>query len=108
MIYLAGLVDSISVLLLLVVFGVFVTYVMQGMANDFDRDWRESMKQRKVRRHLVAAAICLLVLTFVPSKNTIYAIIVSEYGEEIVLSPTGSKAQQALNAWLDKQIAPEK
>lgn len=45
-----------------------------------------------------------LVAIFVPSRETIYAIAASEMGEEVLKAPEASKARQALNAWLDKQI----
>ena len=41
---------------------------------------------------------------FVPSKDALYAITASEMGEEILNSNIGSKAQQAIEAWIDKQI----
>ena len=49
----------------------------------------------------------LLIATLVPSKATIYAIAASEMGETALNSETGGKAVQALNAWLDRQIAGE-
>ena len=53
------------------------------------------------------SAIALVVVSLaVPSKDTVYAIAASEVGEEIVKSETAGKAVKALNAWLDKQIAP--
>lgn len=50
---------------------------------------------------VVSAVICALT----PSKATLYAIAASEMGEQVLTSETGSKATQALNAWLDRQIA---
>jgi hypothetical protein len=37
-----------------------------------------------------------------------YAIAASELGEEVYKSEVGQKAEQALRAWLDKQINPGK
>lgn len=58
------------------------------------------------------AAFALLgfgtIAVFVPSKNTIYAIAASEYGEEALKAPEASKAREAINAWLDEQIAKRK
>lgn len=42
----------------------------------------------------------------VPSQETVYAIAASEMGERVIQSETGGKAVDALNAWLDRQIAP--
>lgn len=63
-----------------------------------------------IQRASIPIAILSLVLAvFVPGKNTIYAIAASELGEQALKSPTVTKAQQALDAWLDKQIEkPEK
>lgn len=41
----------------------------------------------------------------VPSSGTLYAIAASEMGEKVLNSETGGKAVEALNAWLDRQIA---
>lgn len=51
------------------------------------------------------ALLFLAVIT--PSKDTVYAMAASEMGEKVVQSQTANKAMQALNAWLDRQIAPE-
>lgn len=45
-----------------------------------------------------AAALC-------PSQETVYAIAASQMGEQVIKSPIGGKAEKALEAWLDKQIA---
>jgi heme/copper-type cytochrome/quinol oxidase subunit 2 len=60
------------------------------------------------RGTLIAAPILLLLACVVPSEDTVYAIAVSEMGEEVLKSETASKAQRALNAWLDKQIGETK
>jgi len=62
----------------------------------------------KAGRISAVVAIVSLVFTIIsPSSNTIYAIAASEMGEEIITSPTATKAVKALDAWLDRQIAPE-
>lgn len=45
-----------------------------------------------------------LFLIITPSKSTIYAIAVSEMGEEVLESETASKAMKAVDEWLDRQI----
>ncbi len=42
-----------------------------------------------------------------PSKDTMYAIAASEMGEEVLNSRVGTKAQRALESWLDAQIKDE-
>lgn len=41
-----------------------------------------------------------------PSRETVLAIAASEMGERALQTPTATKAFKALDAWLDKQIAP--
>jgi hypothetical protein len=53
---------------------------------------------------VVSISLVLSVVT--PSRNTLYAIAASEMGERALQTATASKAVQALNAWLDKQITP--
>jgi hypothetical protein len=74
-----------------------------GALSDDDKD--RLMLLRVFRRTIVpiTCAAALLVM-FVPSETTIYAIAASETGEEVLNSETGGKAVQALDAWLDRQI----
>jgi hypothetical protein len=51
-------------------------------------------------------SIFIAILT--PSQNTIYAIAASEMGEKFLESQIATKAEKALDAWLDKQIGDEK
>lgn len=53
---------------------------------------------------ITAAVLSGLIGAAVPSRDTMYAIAASEMGEDILRSETGTKATQALNAWLDRQI----
>lgn len=54
----------------------------------------------------------VLVPPFMPSKDTLYAIAASEVAEEIVTNEkvvnTTTKAFEAVDAWLDKQIEGKK
>ena len=58
----------------------------------------------KQSKNLMIVAICCLTFaSFLPSKETIYAIAASEVGEQILKTPLVSKAEKALEVWLDKQ-----
>lgn len=59
-----------------------------------------------IRGPLIATGVCIAVAVFTPGRETLYAIAASEMGERALASETGGKAVQALNAWLDRQIAP--
>lgn len=41
-----------------------------------------------------------------PSRETIYAIAASQMDEQALKSDIGAKTFRALDAWLDRQIAP--
>lgn len=58
------------------------------------------------KRFISGLIALMLALVFVPSQDTVYAIAASEVGEDVLASPTGSRAVKALDAWLDRQIAP--
>jgi hypothetical protein len=61
-----------------------------------------------VKQLLSCVTAFAIVAAAIPSSSTIYAIAASEMGETALKSETGGKAVKALNAWLDRQIAPEK
>lgn len=53
----------------------------------------------------VIPPIMIFVSALIPSKNTMYAIAASELGQQAVESRVGQKALQAIEAWIDQQIA---
>ena len=59
------------------------------------------------KRVLWIIAPCAIAAALIPSSTTIYAIAASEVGETVLDSETGGKAVEALDAWLDRQIAGE-
>jgi hypothetical protein len=107
MIYLASVVDNIGVIfgIMLVVGGLGLIFTTIPFLADHD-EYGERLR-RPLRNGIVAWIAVALLGSFLPSKETIYAIAASEYGEDILNSETGGKAVQALNAWLDRQIAGE-
>ncbi len=58
--------------------------------------------------HYSIPVVIGLIAILTPSQTTIYAIAASEMGEELLKSSTTTKAQKALDAWLDRQIEGEK
>lgn len=42
-----------------------------------------------------------IISTILPSKETVYLIAASEAGQEVITSPTGKKALEAVNRYLD-------
>jgi hypothetical protein len=104
MIYWAGVCDHMQ--------GVFICISVAGFMASFIVGAAAAENGPKVLRYLKITApvvvIGALLAAFTPSKNTLYAIAASEFGEEALKSPEATKARAALNAWLDKQIEPEK
>jgi len=49
------------------------------------------------------SVVLFLMAALIPSKETMYAIAASELGEKLLHTETVSKAQKALEAWLDSQ-----
>ncbi len=102
-IYLAGVSQSISVLLgfaaVLTLFGLVFFGIVYEFSNDF---------MLAARKWIFIAAGCAIVAALIPSKESIYAIAASEYGEEVLKTPEASKARKALNSWLDAQIKEQK
>jgi len=85
-----------------------ITYVYGEITKTAEQVRKEG---QRVARGYLRLSLFLFVLSIVganalPSKDTVYAIAASEVGESVLNSPTGSKAVQALNAWLDRQINP--
>jgi ABC-type transport system involved in cytochrome bd biosynthesis fused ATPase/permease subunit len=107
MIYVADVAGTVkttcSVFLIgtLVVFVVLIIFapLIASMVEDFF-----DLVQKAVKPALITIAIVGVVNVVTPSTNTIYAIAASELGEEALKSSTATKAQQALDAWLEKQI----
>jgi len=63
---------------------------------------------RYLRITVPCIVLSALLSIFTPTKDTLYAIAASEFGEEVLKTPEANKARAALNAWLDEQIKPEK
>lgn len=100
LIYLADLFSSMGVLFTVLgigtCMGLFIT-VLVCLTNN------KSLPSRLPMMVCVGVGF-LFVSAVLPSKDTMYAIMVSELGEEVLNSEIGGKTQQALQAWLDKQI----
>jgi hypothetical protein len=88
---------AIAVCIVLALAALMVPMIMDGY------DEKEA-RNKVMKRLAIVFGICASIAVFVPSKNTIYAIAASEYGAEALKTPEATKARQALNAWLDKQI----
>lgn len=104
MIYAAGAVGNLSqVAVLVAVFG----SMLGGACFAFGKAQEVPQLAMWGKRTAIIALVAAIIAIFTPTSNTIYAIAASEMGEEVLISETGGKAVEALNAWLDRQIAGE-
>ena len=69
----------------------------------------EDRKVRQKFRRWLGVVITLPIIfglcsVFTPSQDTVYAMASAQIGQQVIESPLGKKAEQALNVWLDQQI----
>lgn len=102
LIYAAGISENLSAVFILGAIAAMAWALFDAMLNDL-----ETNKFKVPRLAIPTAVSCALISSILPSSNTIYAIAASEMGEEVLQSATATKAMKALDAWLDRQIAPD-
>lgn len=117
MIYLAGLSGNLSAVLTAIglasMAGCIALLIYGGSMKECqpvkDPRWMKGHGLQKLAIKCTGVPITLfLVAAILPSTDTVYAIAVSEFGEEALHTDMADKASQALNAWLDRQIEGEK
>ena len=110
-IYLADVLSNVSIFLnaLGIILGVVLalsSICFMVAAYDSYGVEEQAMRRKNAKKCLKALwapSLLLFLVTLIPSKDTMYAMAASEIGEEVLHSPTVTKATAALNAWLDKQ-----
>ena len=109
LIYLAGASHSLRGLLALVTaLSLFACIIATVLAYLSDSEEDNISGRHFLKKFLWIPILCSLLVVFLPSKNTMYAIAVSEMGDQVLKSPTMSKVRKAIDVWLDKQITPKK
>ena len=76
-----------------------------GYSSDETGERADRIALRVAKALFPWLVVAVIITAVVPSRSTIYAIAASEMGERVIESETGSKAVEALNAWLDRQIS---
>ncbi len=101
---------------LILIAGIIFLSTTVNVADDIPSKWSRNYNEntvypspsaegwKKVKYFVFPTLFAAFLAVITPASSTIYAIAASEMGEEILKSETASKAQKALNAWLDKQI----
>jgi hypothetical protein len=85
------------------------SYLLDNTAN-YDKDYPVVLASalrgwRTFPLWIVLGFFVFFLGSLIPSKNTVYAIAASQMGEKALKTPLVNKAEQALEAWMDKQIA---
>ena len=83
---------------------------MIGSWEDTPEQAKQLTQAKKMRRWspaLIGLACALWILAALcPSQETVLAIAASEFGEQLLHTKTANLAEQALDAWLQRQIKP--
>lgn len=94
--YFAGVADNLQTIFIILglIAGVCaITMGIPAVAEGYFKPWV-----------LFLPTIPLILACIIPSKETMYAIAVSEMGEDVYKSALGQKAAKALEAFIDKQL----
>lgn len=108
MIYIASVADGVRIIFFICCAISTMTSLIFLMIGATPLNERERQMFKHLKMTVPAAALFALLGVVTPCSNAIYAIAASEFGEEALKTPEATKARAALNAWLDKQIEPEK
>lgn len=104
LIYLADLVSGLGLFLALAGAGALTFGILGYTHIIVDCDGEDDGTKSYAKPAFFSGLFALFLCAILPSKEGMYAIAVSEMGEEVIKSETAGKAVQALNAWLDKQV----
>lgn len=107
--YLAGIVENITKVLVLTGCTFLFVYVIQVLAVAFWNDYCDVYKGRQTKpypkyKEVYIAFVFFFLVSIIPSQNTMYAIAASELGEEVIKSNIGQKSIKALEMWIDSQL----
>lgn len=110
--YAADVADDLAVSLSLTLLALLPTAAVFGIIGAGKRVFRDKVEEGKAIHARILGLwwvlpLLLVIITIIPSSDTIYAIAASEYGEAALNSETGGKAIEALNAWLERQIGEQ-
>jgi hypothetical protein len=112
---LSNLACLLSFVCFLLALGVFVAWCcQQDGATEYIKYNHESNREnfkKFLKFPTFKFSVCLFLMAFLgilgcflPSQATVYAIAASEMGEQAIKTPLATKAEKALEFWLDQQI----
>jgi hypothetical protein len=99
-----GSLDGLSLAAFIIMAFVSFFTAFGVMMADMTDEYR--VKGLKIVRGFVLSLPVLAVLIVVtPSRETVYAIAASEMTEQALKTPIASKAMQAVEKWIDRQLS---
>ena len=108
--HVSGSVNTFACLSFFLCLGAITILSLVWIMQDTQYDDKQDKYVRKeppspVMRHLLSGMIvAAFVATVVPGRDTVYAVAASQMGEQLLKTKVANKAEQALEAWLDRQI----
>jgi hypothetical protein len=85
--------------------GSALVFVAEDLSSDFPRFWTIWW------RAAISCFVLVVLAVALPSKQTLYAVAISEVGERVVMSESvqgmANDATKALHQWIKRQIEPE-
>jgi hypothetical protein len=99
--YAAEVVGNLSTLLCTIAVILMIATLMGSLFSFIANESRPPMHFVWV---FVAGASMLFFASFIPSKDTMYAIAASELGQKAVETEIGGKALKAIEQWIDSQV----
>lgn len=111
LIYLAGVADSLNVLIGLPAILGAIALIMFAMAKTFDGSWDEKTTKNYLLSCFVVFSLCV-ISALLPSSKTIYSIAAIKMGKEISKNEkvieTSDKVYKLLNQKLDEMLEVKK
>ena len=98
-----GSLDSLAMLGFFLMAAVCAFCSFGAVLIDYEDQKLEAIKITK--GFLVSLPILAILILVTPSRETVYAIAASEMTEQALKTPVASKAMQAVEKWIDKQLA---
>lgn len=104
-IYLADMLDAFvknvaGVVIMVLLFWLFYTAVVQANFDSYIGKERPKIKYRTP----VSCLVVIVLMSFIPTKQTMYMIAGVHFGKEAIQSDAALKAYNLLNKYLDEQL----
>ncbi|OYU50870.1 MAG: hypothetical protein CFE27_14710 [Alphaproteobacteria bacterium PA1] len=99
-----GSLDGLALIGFTLMFFMCLFVSFATMAADMD-DEQKLEATKALRGFLLSLPVLAVMIVVTPSRETVYAIAASEMTEQALKTPVASKAMQAVEKWIDRQLA---